>query len=539
MIRSLAKNWLVFLILAALVFAAYSYSLGNGFVSDDHGLEQFLPQMNFQYLMGRPFSLLRNVVYFAEYKVFGLTPWALRLSNILFHVVNTFLAFLIVKKTANQTVAFLAAAVFAVHPLTVESVAWIAGGVYPQYAFFFLLSLYLYMMRVWYVGSILSFLFALFSSDKALPLFFIFPLYEWTYGSITRHWKRIVPYAIILLVVGVGFLFTNPFASRTSELIRDYYQPGGYDNPLHQIPSAFSSYFELFFWPQKLTLYHTELVFPAWEFAVRLIVTILFLIGVGLALLFRKKLAFWMVFFVIPLIPSLTPLRISWIVAERYAYLSTLAMAVMMSWIVFSLLKQKRVQAILFALYTIWIGLLITRTIFYTTAWKSDDTLWLAIDKYSPNSAQNHNNLGDLYGRRKDYRRSIEEYEKALKLNPYYGDVYNNLANTYAQMGQTEKAIETYEKALALNPRLWQTHQNIATLYINSKEFDRAIAEIQKALQIVPNNAKVWTNLGITFAAAGQLDKAIEAFNHALKLNPNEKGAVEGLKKINSFSGGS
>ena len=92
------------------------------------------------------------------------------------------------------------------------------------------------------------------------------------------------------------------------------------------------------------------------------------------------------------------------------------------------------------------------RTITRNADWKNQDTLWLATAKTSPSSPQNHNNLGDYYGRQGDLEKAAEEFKTAIKLKPNYGDAYHNLANIYHQMGEDDLAIENYRKALSFNP---------------------------------------------------------------------------------------
>lgn len=533
LIRYISRYWYLFLLFTVLIFAAYGNSLGNAFVSDDHELERQLPTINTQYILNRPFELLRNVLYVSIYKLFGLQPFAFRFTNILFHLANTILVFMLIRKLVKETTAFFSAVLFAVHPILVESVIWISGGVYPQYSFFFLVSLvtylYSYRRRKLYVMSVIFFVLSLLSSDKAIVLFPLYGALEWCFGDIKKHWKRLMPFAAITFAAGCFVLVTGRVEERLTVLHQDYYQSVGYDNLLLKVPTAFTSYFALFVWPQRLTFYHSEFQFSSLEFSIRIVITIFFLLVAIASTYTNKKLFFWFLFFVVPLLPSLTPFRIAWTVAERYVYLGTIGLTTLAACLMAFLWKLKRLTIITSFVFMFVLGGLIVRTVFRNMDFESDDSLWLATDKYSPNSTQNLNNLGDYYSRRKEYQRSIESYQKALALNPQYADVYNNLANTYSQMGQFEKAIELYEKALSLNPSLWQTYQNIAAIYVNNKQYPQAVAYMEKASKVRPELSRVWANLGVTYVLSGQTDKARDALTHALQLNPNEKGAQEAL----------
>jgi len=537
MVQYISKYWNVFLLLTILVFAAYGNSLGNTFLSDDHGLEQVLPTMNLSYILARPTTgMLRNVVYFIVYIFASLTPWAFRLTNIAFHLANTILIFILVKKLMNQRTAFFSSVIFAVHPLLVESITWVAGGVYPQYSFFFLLALvsylYSYQKKGLYALSVMSFALSLLSSDKAVVLFPLFVGVEFCFDNLKKNWQRLIPYFVATLILASALVFTSQVSQRVALLQNDYYQQRGNDDMFVKLPTILSSYFELYIWPQRLTFYHSEFHIPQLEFAIRLIVTGLFFLSGLVALYFNRKLAYWFLFFVTPVLLTLTPLRVAWAVAERYIYLSLIGLTTLSGYAISLLWQKKQLKTIITILFVLVIGALLTRTIIRNMDFRDDDALWLATNIYSPNSTQNLNNLGDYYARKGDYQKSITSYEKALKLNPNYADVYNNLANTYGQMGQSEKAISLYEKAISINPGLWQTYQNIASLYVNSKQYDLAVANMEKARDVHPEIARVWSNLGVTYQLAGLTDKARTAFEQALRLDPNEQGAIDGLAKI-------
>jgi hypothetical protein len=179
----------ILLLVVALLYLPF---LGNGFVSDDSGIIA-MGNAGSTWLtaIGLPSAIhLGTLVSFLIYEIFGPVPWPYRLVTILFHAGNVILVWAILRKHARPLVASVAALLFAVHPLATESVTWIAGGVvYAYYAFFFLLSLYWYgnVSFVKRILSLLSFLLALATSDKALSLFIILGFYEWMFGDLKKH----------------------------------------------------------------------------------------------------------------------------------------------------------------------------------------------------------------------------------------------------------------------------------------------------------------------------------------------------------------
>jgi Tfp pilus assembly protein PilF len=246
----------------------------------------------------------------------------------------------------------------------------------------------------------------------------------------------------------------------------------------------------------------------------------------------NRQIFFWSSFFIIALLPFLTPLRISWIVAERYVYLGSLGIIVLIALAlnkIGELMKNKKIIWIIFILLIIALA---TRTILRNFDWKNQDTLWLATAKTSPSSHQNHNNLGDMYTRHGDYDKAIEEFKKAIELKPNYGDAYHNLANVYHLKGQDDLALENYQKALSFNANLWQSYQNIAAIYFTQQKFDLAKESMEKALKINPNNAELHTNMGLLYKTLGDKQKAQEEFEKALQIDPQNQKAKQQLELI-------
>jgi len=209
---------------------------------------------------------------------------------------------------------------------------------------------------------------------------------------------------------------------------------------------------------------------------------------------------FWLTFFIIPLLPTLTPWGISWVVAERYAYLSTLGIVVIVA-IFFDWLinkygkKNENYRYALYGVFAIIILALSIRTIARNIDWKNEDHLWPATERESPSGQNTHNNMGDVYVRAGKYDQAVAEFKKALEINPGYGDAYHNLANTYEAMGQPDMAIMYYKKALSINPNIWQSYQNIGGLYYNKGDYQDALDSLQKAVDLNPTDDALKQNL--------------------------------------------
>ncbi len=494
-----------YIFLALLAAGAYLNSLGNEFVADD--IPAILQNPNignlFFNIKNQPLNFLRYVFYFFAHALGGLNPLFYRLINVFFHLGSVWVIFAILSLLHTESLALIAASLFAVHPVLSEAVTWVSGGTHSQYAFFVLLSFLFYLLsrsRNWskkiYFYSLGSFLLALLTTEKAAVLPLIIIAFEISTDGWRKNFKKAIPFFLLSGFWALLIFSGGAFSQRIVDLQSHYYQQRGSQNPLAVVTVALTSYLELIFWPKNLTLYHSEMIFSSAEFYLRLAAFLVFLGMVAYAYKKSKPIFFWASFFVISLLPMLTPFGISWIVAERYVYLGSIGIFVIVAIKIVPSLKQHRS-----VLFYVILGLLLlpltARTIVRNNDWKNQDTLWLAAAKTSPSSPQNHNNLGDLYGRRGNLERSAAEFKKAIELNPNYADAYHNLGNTYQQMGRLDEAIENYRKAAEINPGLWQSCQNLAAIYFEQENFELAKEWMEKAIAVNPQNPNLRRNLEI------------------------------------------
>lgn len=241
---------------------------------------------------------------------------------------------------------------------------------------------------------------------------------------------------------------------------------------------------------------------------------------------------FWLSFFIITLSPTMTPFGVSWVVAERYVYLGAIGIYAAFMIFVDKLIKQEKLRNAAAVAFAVIVVLLMGRTIIRNMDWKTSDGLWLATAKTSPSSPNNHNNLGDLYGRQGKNDLAIKEYKTALALKPNYADVYHNMANTYVSMKDYDNAIINYKKAVEINPNLWQSDQNLAALYFNQKDFKNAFYYMNNAVLVNPSNPTLHYNLGKIYANAGDIDNAKKEMLKALNINPQYAEAKAALTQL-------
>ena len=537
----LRKNVVILIFLAVLVFAVYSNSLGNQFLSDDiAGIVQDKNMGNwFYYLRYWTINSARYFFYCIVFKLFGLNPVFFRLINIIFHLGCVWVIYALLSLLNGTPLAIMVASLFAVHPLLSEGLVWISGGLYAQYSFFVLFSFLLYYIsrskncaKKYYWFSVIFYIPGLFTTEKAAVLFPILIFFELINNKLKEHWKKLIPYFLLTGVIVVMVVFGGQLGQRINALRTSYYQEKGFYNPLTQIPTAIANYLWLIVWPDNLTLYHSEMVYTNTQYTLMAIVTLIYFGLIVFTFLKKKyrKYCFWLGFFFISLLPMLTPLKVAWIVAERYAYLGTLGILVLIGIGLQKLGSILKNKYLLYTFFGIIIIALSIRTIVRNIDWKDQDHLWLAAARTSPSSPQNHNNLGDLYGRHGNFEKAIEEFKIAIALLPNYGDAYHNMANSYLQLGKIDEAIENYQKALTFNPGLWQSHQNLAAIYAQRGQINLTLEHLEKAVALNPQNPTLRLNLGIVYFNLGKKAEAKKEFEAVLVLDPGNQDAQKFLK---------
>jgi len=531
------NNYLILILIFILITIAYANSLNNKFLSDDIPLIQLNNDLlKFSYIFIRPFIFLRNFFYAIIFKLFGAKEIVFRLMNVFFHIGSCYLFLLLLSQKFSKKVAVFSTLIFAVHPIIGESITWISGGYYTQYGFFILLSLFFYSISLnnkkYLYFSLFAFCLSLLSAERSVILPLIIVVWELSFGNIKKNWKNILPFFIVSSIWVFGYIF-GAIQYRIQSLQTSYYQKKVIANPLTQLPISISSYFELLFWPKKLTLYHSEMSYSKFEFTARSLLTFLYFVSIVFTYFKNKKIFFLLSFFFITLIPALTPLGISWVVAERYVYLGSIGIIAVFAFYLEKLLKLFKSEYLFYFLLAILIAPLTLRTIARNIDWKNQDNLWIASDKYSPNSHQNHNNLGDYYVRHNNLPKAVVEFQKAIAILPNYADAYHNMATTFHQMGRDDLAVESYQKATDYNPNLWQSYQNLGAISFSQGNIKVAQSYFIKATEVNPQNPVLHTALGIIYLKAGQKEKGKEELSKSLMLDPNNQEAKAWYSEAN------
>ncbi|MCM8780793.1 MAG: tetratricopeptide repeat protein [Candidatus Omnitrophica bacterium] len=516
-------------ILIFLCFLVYANSLNGEFVSDD--IEAIVKNPAIaqprHYLFNPP-MLLSSFCYL----IGRLNPFAYHLINVILHAITSLLAFVFLRQLFQTETAFWGAAIFAVHPIHAEAVSWISGRGHLFFGFsvFLLYIVYQYSKKnhLYYIVSVLGFFYIAYK-NLSLNIFFPFLLVlsDVLFGQWRNNWKRWVPFfAILVLVIIMGRVAVVERVNQVAKEIglggdvwRDISQ---WTNPIYNMTFSFFEHLKLIAWPDKLTLYHEPPVITRvalnWE---------MFFLGMifisALVAFFLKKakeLIFALGIYLIFLSPTYSPIMVSWLVAERYAYFPSIAFSILLCFLYERYVKpkiypqtvklttrdleaykimQKR-RKIASIMLTALLAMYSVRTVIRNEDWKTPRRLWGSTAEVSFNSPRAHNNMGDVYAKEGNMQGAINEFKKAIELKPDYADAYHNLANIYQYIGNLKEAIENYRQAIALNPGLFESHYNLGVIYLNTnnpKDLDLAIGHFQRALEIRPSDSQTLNALFI------------------------------------------
>jgi len=490
--------FLLIIIILLTSFAVYFNALFNEFVYDDNLqiLEngwikniRFIPEIfsknawGYREDLSNYYRPLMNIIFMFNYHIFGLKPWGFHLMNILFHACVSVLVFIIASillrkshpsaLTPSPLFPFIAAMLFATHPIHTEAVTWISGIPELSFTFFYLLSLYFYIragegLKSGYLYSVLSFSLAILCKETALTLLIILFLYDITFGSTNdrfrNYLKRYTSYYIVAgIYLIVRFLVLGGFAP-----IKRHAQLSFYQYAINVFP-LFAKYLEKLLLPINLNAFHVfhpiSSIFET-KGMLSFGVTASFFILTFIALKKNKVAFFCLSLMTIPLLPVLyIPAVGDNTFAERYLYLPSVGFVILLALFLVSIKSKLRRGASILVVVFLLLGVYATVTVSRNRDWKDDYTLFTDTVKKSPDAAIPRNILGHILSEKGWLDEGMQQYRIALALNPNLVEAHNNLGNAYYKKGLLDYAIREYQIALFLNPNDRDALYNLSVVY--------------------------------------------------------------------------
>jgi tetratricopeptide (TPR) repeat protein len=534
------QDWLLALLLVIVTITAYLPSWNGTPVWDD---DAHLTKQELRSLEGlariwtqpgatQQYYPLVHTLFWVEHQLWGDWPAGYHLLNILLHCVSALLLVRILQRLEIPG-AWLAAAIFALHPIQAESVAWISELKNVLSGAFCLGSVLAYVKfdrtrnLVSYAAALVLFVLGLMSKTviATLPAAMLV-IFWWKRGKLS--WKQDVLPLIPFFLLGTAAGLV------TTWLERNLIGAEGSDFNYSFLERALIAgrviwfYLSKLFWPLDLIF-----VYPQWQVSETVWWQYLFPAAVLLLLGVLAWLSRWcraplaaLLFFIGTLFPVLGflnvyPFRYS-LVADHFQYLASLGIIALVAAGIALVFESRQLWRRPTG-YVLCAALLTSLTILtwrQSAMYTDVETLWQTTIKRNPKAWMAHNNLGAVLLKRGQVDQAIIHFRKALEIKPDHLGAQANIGNALLQKGQVEEAIAHYDTALAIKPTDAEVHYNLGNALLLNRQVDEAIAHYQKALEIKPDFADACNNLGIVLLQKGELDQAIAYYQRALEINP-------------------
>ncbi len=562
---------LVYLFLGAITWLIFGQTVRHDFVNfDDHVYIYDNPLVTgglttsgivgaFTHPHARNWHPLTTISHMLDCQLYGLNAGGHHFTNVALHTIAVLLLFRVLRGTTGALwPSALVAALFAIHPLHVESVAWLSERKDVLSAVLFMLTLAAYVR---YAGApsigryfivLMIFALGLMSKPMLVTVPFVFLLLD--YWPLRRFDKveRFKPGSGITRSLNQrpSFLFLEKtpllVLSGLSCLVTIWAQDQA-TGSLEQLPftwrlsNALVSYIEYVrqtFWPARLAVFYPYPNNPLSIWKVTLASAFLLTVS-AIAIFLRKKRPyvltgwFWYVGMLVPVIGIVQIGEQGH--ADRYTYLPHIGLFLLIVWGAADLANTWHLRReYLWLAATITIAVLSYGAAVQTSFWKNSERLWDHTLSVTSDNDFAHNNLGFLHLRRGELDKAISHFETALKIRSGKSQtrynlgtalVHVNLANALAREGRPEEAIVHYEQAVKLRPDYGDAYYNFGSVLFQEGRIDDAIAQWQKALAIQPNDAAAHTSLGNAFLQKGWPEEAIVHYQSALQINPGEVNA--------------
>jgi protein O-mannosyl-transferase len=597
-------------LVASLILCAtlpYINTLLNGFVYDDNRQVldnpylksfHFLPQVfgttvwSFVGMQGvsNYYRPMMTLGYALCYHVFGPLAYGFHLVNVCLHAGVVLLVFAVACLLfRDRAVAFVAACLFAIHPVHTEPVAWVAAVTTLDVTFFYLLTFWLFLkvarprgeVSAWIkLAAVVSFGLTIFSKEQALTFPLLAMVYEHFYRedcSETTVWQKARRYGEFWLMDVAYVLFRIEHLGAFAPQIQ-LSRLGWYPSVLSAL-ALVGHYLEKLFWPVELCAYYvfhkgTSVLDPRVLEGIALLVAC----GAIFAALARRnrKPSFGFVWFFVTLAPVLDIRYLAGnVFAERYLYLPSVGFCFLLGWagVKFwkTLASRPRVWRYGLLSASCALGLLmVIRVVTRNRDWRSDEALysqtlkvspratnvrenlgvvawnhgrideaekqWNIALKLNPNSPITLSNLGLVYARRKQYRRAERYFRQAMLHKPDYTDPHLNLGSMLMDRGRFEEAEWQLRAAVALSPLIPSCHNMLGKLYLKERRPGAAATQFLESVRAEPN-FEGYDGLGEVYLRQRDLPRAKQAYVAAARINPYDSRAHFGLAQI-AASGG-
>lgn len=546
-------NDLVFILVIIITAVVFSGSLKLEWTNWDDNLLVYnnpsVSEARFEDIFTRPadyntYNPLVVSFFVLEWKLVKDKPFLYHLNNYLLHLFCTALVLIFLRKIGLSIWwSGFAALLFGIHPMRVESVAWISERKDVLYSLFYLAALLAYVRyisnekRGQLLLTLLFFVLSLLSKIQAVALPFVLVLLD-LYFKRKIGVKTILEKGVFFIIAFVvGFLgstvfFKNAFVTTDSKAIVNTFNYfgqvvlGGYAFTIYLlksvVPFAYSATYPT---PSSLQIQHL----------IGALITVLILAG-AIALWRKFKfVTFGLMFFSFNIMFLLMPFQgnETAFLNDRYVYFAYIGLFFIMAMGMQQLserLSSYRKPIISFAVALLVIyGIM---TINYIPVWTNSNTLWTyVIDKYPGKMAIAHLNRGNYWYSKNQKDKALDDFSLAIEINPEFSSAYANRSLVYLDKGETEKALKDYNRYLELlhpfdtkgnrlNLSLSDSFSHRGSIYSRMGQYEKALADFQKAIELDPFNSDIYFKRALIYMQLHEYDKAVRDFNLCHQADP-------------------
>jgi len=525
------SRWVVFgvcICLALLTWAVFGQTLRHDFVNYDdpryvyqntritNGLNIAGIAWAFTHIHAENWHPLTTITHMLDCQLYGLRAGGHHSTNVLLHTIGVILLFIVLRQmTGAFWQSAFVATVFAVHPLHVESVAWIAERKDVLSGVFFMLTLlaYLHYTRAPSIGRYLTVALVvalgLMSKPMLVTLPFVLLLLDyWPLGRFETHRSNTGRRLLQLVLEKIPLIALSAVSSIVTFLAQR-----GAIGWTEQLPMsarisnalvAYVIYIRQMFWPARLAVFypHPENRLPILEISLAFIV----LVGItAAAFVFRKKAPYFMtgwLWYLGMLVPVIGLVQVGWQGhADRYTYLPQIGLYIAVTWGVTDLTHSWRFQRMALGVAAlIVVGALSWRGRLQTSYWRDSETLFTHALAVTSNNDVALNNLGIIFLDKGQLDDAISKLQAAIDLRPENAPAHDNLAKALLKKGQVTEAMVHYRKFLELEPASVEARNTLGTALIQQGHVREAMDLWQESLAIQPENGNAASNLAWVFA---------------------------------------
>jgi Flp pilus assembly protein TadD len=497
-----------------------------------------------------------------DHEFYGLNSSGYHLTNLLFHTISTLLLFLVLKRmTGAPWRSAFVAALFALHPLNVESVAWVTERKNVLSTFFWVLTMWGYARYVErpginrYLLVLLPFGLGLMAKPMLVTLPCVLLLLDYwplgrfqlgqfgkeaneplpTFMNQTSRWlqpSRLVLEKIPFLVLAVVSIYLSSLSvKRLGNAITTEAVPMSL-----RVANALVSYVGYIgkmIWPANLAVFYPPpKIVPGWQVAAAGLFLVFVSILVIRAVRLRPYLAVGWLWYLGTLVPVIGLVRAGlWpYMADRFAYVPLMGLFIIIAWGVPEVVARWHYRKIGIATTgAALLSILMVTTWLQVRYWKNGIRLFEHALDVTSNNYVAHYTLGNALDQTGHTDDAIKHYQEALRINPAFVNAHNNLGVALDRQGRTDNAIKHFLIALRIRPDDAEAHNNLGVALDRTGRTDDAIKHYQEALRINPDDAEAHNNLGVALYRTGRTDDAMKHYQEALRINPDDAEAHNNL----------